>query len=535
MKKQHFGGVVSPSFLAVAGIYLLLFAFLYQSSFSVMIGQWSGADHSYCYLVPFIVLYLLWEKKTLLMENPSTPDWKGILPLVLGIFFYWVGELGGEYYTLYLSSWLMLTGICVLHMGMQKVRNIMFPLFFILTMFPLPSFFNNRITLALKLISSKLGVMMMQAWGMSAYREGNVIDLGFTRLQVVDACSGLRYLYPLLVMGILLAYFYKARWWKKLILVLSTVPLTIVTNSLRIALTGILSEIWGSKAVEGFFHDFEGWLIFMLTLGCLLGEMWILNKIFPEKNTDKTEPKPDGLHEKPATVDTPPKPWTDVLKQPQFMVAVVLMGATLLLSQGIEFREAVPINRPFAEFPMKVGDWTGTRKTMETKFIEALDFSDYVMADYKKKSGKTVDFYAAYYETQRKGESIHPPATCLRGGGWVFKQAGKVLIPVSGRNEKMLPVNRSLIQKGPVRQLSYYWYPSRGRILTNAYQMKWFNFWDALTRQRTDGALVRLITMIGPDEKITDAEQRLQQFLKDFKPLLADFLPGSTPIKSSKK
>jgi exosortase D (VPLPA-CTERM-specific) len=404
----------------------------------------------------------------------------------------------------------------------------MFPLFFILTMFPIPSFFNNRITLALKLASSKLGVMMMQAYGMSVYREGNIIDLGFTRLQVVDACSGLRYLYPLIVMGILLAYFYKARWWKKLLLVISTIPLTIATNSLRIALTGILSEIWGSKAVEGFFHDFEGWLIFMLTLGCLLGEMWILKKIFPEKNTEKTDHDSSAASEKQPDTARASAAWSAALKQPQFLAAAMLMGMTLVLSQGIEFREAIPITRPLSEFPMQVNAWTGTRSSMETKFIEALDLSDYVMADFKNKTGKTVNFYVAYYESQRKGESIHPPATCLRGSGWIFRQVSSVMLPASGQNADKMPVNRSVIEKGPIRRLCYYWYPSRGRILTNAYQMKWFNFWDALTRRRTDGALVRLITMIEPDEKITGAEERLQQFVRDFNPILRDFLPGRT-------
>ena len=104
---------------------------------------------------------------------------------------------------------------------------------------------------------------MLQTYGMSAYREGNIIDLGFTQLQVVDACSGLRYLFPLLILGVLLAYFYRVALWKKLIIILSTIPLTIFTNSLRIALTGIIYEIWGAKEAEGFFHGFSGWFIFM--------------------------------------------------------------------------------------------------------------------------------------------------------------------------------------------------------------------------------------------------------------------------------
>lgn len=518
--KSHFKNLnFSKGVMAVFSIYAILFAGLYYSPFSVMVKWWERDDYSYCYLIPFIVLYLLWEKKNYFLDKIAMPDWKGMILLVIGIAFYWLGELGGEFYIIYLSSWFILVGICVLNMGIRKVKTIIFPLFFILTMFPLPNFFNFKITLILKIISSKLGVMMMQVYGMSAYREGNVIDLGFTKLQVVDACSGLRYLFPMIVLSILLAYFYKARWWKKLVLVLSSVPLTILTNSLRIALTGILSEKFGSKVVEGFFHDFEGWLIFMITLGILLGEMWILEKLF--KNKDAIEIIDYGDKESIDAGEALKQ--GSVLIRPQFLVSVVLLSLTLGLTQGIEFREAVPMNRSFSEFPMKVGEWVGSRQLMELKFVEELDFSDYIMADYKDESGKIVNFYVAYYASQRKGESIHSPASCLRGGGWSFNQAGSAHIVL--KDGSMMPVNRAVIEKAPVKQLSYYWFPSRDRILTNAYQMKLYNFWDALTRQRTDGSLVRVITLVYPDESLEAAEKRMQAFISDINPVLKEFLP----------
>lgn len=136
----------------------------------------------------------------------------------MGIAFFWLGELGGEYLTLYLSVWLVLVGLCWFHLGWQKLKIIAFPLVMALAMFPLPGFLYGKISVQLKLISSHLGVAMMQLSGMSAYREGNVIDLGFTQLQVVDACSGLRYLIPLIVLGVLLPTCSrrsseKGRWW----------------------------------------------------------------------------------------------------------------------------------------------------------------------------------------------------------------------------------------------------------------------------------------------------------------------------------
>ncbi|MCP4118777.1 MAG: VPLPA-CTERM-specific exosortase XrtD [Desulfobacteraceae bacterium] len=508
---------ITAPFMLLISTYLLLFVLLYEPVIPRLLRWWGRDDYSYCYLIPFIVVYLIWEKRTFLFEISSEPEWKGIYPFLLGVGCYWLGELGGEFYIMYISSWLILMGLCLFHMGWKKVKIVFFPLCFILTMFPLPNFFNFRITLALKLISTKIGVLMMRAYGMSAFQDGNVIDLGFTKLQVVDACSGLRYLFPLIVLGILVAYFFRSRWWKKIVIVLSTIPITILTNSLRIAFTGVLSERFGSKAVEGFFHDFEGLVIFMFALGCLVFEMIVLAKLFPEAKIVKKE-------ETPVPQEGEIMVQSSLLKQPQFVVSVVLLGLTFTLSQGVEFREAIPMNKSFNSYPMEVGKWRGTPQIMEQKFINALDFSDYIMADYRDGNGSPINFYVAYYESQRKGESIHSPATCLRGGGWEFKNAGKSLVPLDG-DGNMLPVNRAVIQKGSYRQISYYWFPTRGRNLTNAFELKWFTFWDALTRQRTDGALARVIMPVDPGEEVATAEKRLQSFIREMEPVLSDYLP----------
>jgi exosortase len=143
-----------------------------------------------------------------LLSYPSVHSWKGIIPFGFGIAFFWLGELAGEFFTLYLSFWLILVSLCWLHLGWKKIKAISFCLIFILTMFPLPNFIYTKVFLNLKLISSKLGVNLLHLYGMSAHREGNIIDLGFTQLQVEEACSGLRYLISLIILSILLAYFF---------------------------------------------------------------------------------------------------------------------------------------------------------------------------------------------------------------------------------------------------------------------------------------------------------------------------------------
>lgn len=498
-------------------LYAACIALLFHEGLERMVAGWGNADYSYCYLVPLVIIYMLWEQRRDFFSRPQSLGPGGFLPLLLGLAFYWLGELGGEYLSLYLGAWLVTVGLVWLHHGWQRFKTVMFPLLMIPAMFPLPSFLHNRLSLKLKLISSRIGVEIMQLFGMTVYREGNVIDLGFTQLQVVDACSGLRYLFPIIILGLLLAWFFKAPFWKKVVLVISTLPLIVLTNSLRIALTGILYEPFGPEVAEGFFHDFSGWLIFMVTLVILLLEMALLKKL-PGRQVVAHSPR--------AGVESGRGPGQSRRRQQAVMlIALGLLLGSFALTRGVDFRERIPAVRPLSEFPLTIGSWRGTRQTMENQFIEALDLSDYFIIDYRNDQGREVNFYTAYYESQRKGESIHSPASCLSGSGWVFQGAGERLLRIDGYGA--LKVNRAFMLKNGARQLVYYWFPQRGRNLTNAYQLKIYVFWDALTKQRTDGALVRLITPVGDYEEVSDADRRLQAFMAGALPRLEMFLPGA--------
>jgi len=519
--------MIRPASWAKALIYALLLFCIYSSALHwLLIRDWARDGYSYAYLVPFVVLYLIWTKKDVLEALPSFSSWKGMILLVPGIILFWLGELGGEFYTVYISLWLVLVSLFWLHNGWQKLRSIGFSFFFMLTMFPIPNFINTKLTLKLRLISSELGVAMIQACGLPAYREGNVIDLSFTQLQVVDACSGLNSLISLFVLALLMTYFFKAHFWKRAVLLLSTVPLAIITNSMRIAMTALLYKFWGAEVAQGFFHTFSGLLIFMVCMPFLLFEMWVLGKLppfSPALVSGSPDLKPTMVKTKKGEVTVTPTGRRKYC-QAVFISAVALLGATIALSHSIEFRDKIPIKKSFDRFPLQVGEWTGIRKTMEQNFINNLDFSDYVIVNYEDKQGRNVELYVAYYESQRKGVSIHSPATCLPGSGWTFNQSGSTTLFLPDHN-RSINVNRAFSQKGIDKQLSYYWFPGRGRVLTNLYQLKIFAFWDALTRQRTDGALVRLITPIYKSDELVEAETSLKEFAGNIIPVLDEFIP----------
>ena len=509
-------------------VFGLLLTGIYYSTFTWLITEdWHREDYNYGWLIPAVVLYLLWDNRESFRSIPSSPAWAGFLLLLPGLFLFWLGELAGEFFSQYLSFSLILIALCWIVLGFPKLKTILFALIFTLAMFPPPHFIHDNITFKLKLISSEIGVKMLHLMGMSAYREGNIIDLGFTQLQVVDACSGLRYLLPLLIMAILLCYFFRGSVWKKLIIIASSVPLTIITNSFRIAATGVLFKFWGPAVAEGFFHGFSGWFIFMFGLAFLLFEIWMLSgfqkitKIW-HSPSDKPGPSAGGVELPDGKY---PKSSQSYFNPPQFIIAVGLLAATYVVLQTVDFRQQTPSAQSFSQFPLQIGEWNGDSDTIEQEIIDTLDLTDYFVRNYRGSDKKIINAYSAYYESQKKGASIHSPETCLPGSGWGFEEAGSAQIPLPNSSHVTVEVNRAIMTKGDSRQLSYYWFPQRDRILTNAYQLKWYNFWDALTRQRTDGALVRLITPIYPGEGIEEADARLTVFMGDFLPVYDQFLP----------
>ncbi len=137
-----------------------------------------------------------------------------------------------------------------------------------------------------------------------------------------------------------------------------------------------------------------------------------------------------------------------------------------------------------------------------------------------------INFYIAYYESQRKGEAVHSPRSCIPGDGWQIESLSQVAVgDIPGAAGGKIVVNRVVIAKGTLKQVVYYWFAQRGRDMTNEYLVKWFLFWDGMTRNRTDGALVRLVTLLDPTEEPDAADKRLAGFLRLIYPQLANYVP----------
>jgi EpsI family protein len=173
--------------------------------------------------------------------------------------------------------------------------------------------------------------------------------------------------------------------------------------------------------------------------------------------------------------------------------------------------QIVPSRPAFSEFPDHIGAWTGSAEVLEQVYLDALHLDDYLLMTYSATHGAPVNFYVAYYKSQRDGMSVHSPRLCLPAGGWKIDSFERYTIPGSTPSRSW-PVNRVIIEHDGYKQLVYYWFRERDRRLTNEYVVRWYLFWDALTRNRTDGALVRLVAPIPKGAQVSEIDSQLTRF-----------------------
>lgn len=504
---------------AVVVVFLYL---LYQDGIDHALSKWDSPEYSHAYLIPLISIFILWQNYSRIQRSKLAGTWLGVLILCAGLFVLLVGEFSTLYVIVQYSLLIVLCGLVLSLTGISKFSIFLVPIFLLFFTIPLPNFLYNSLSAYLQLISSQLGVEVIRLFGISVFLEGNVIDLGNYKLQVVEACNGLRYLFPLVALGVITSYFYKDAFWKKIVIVASTVPITVFMNSVRIGVIGILVEFWGIDMAEGFLHDFEGWIIFMACFAILLIEMALLTKLTSGKSLREV-----------LNIEIPQRHKIDQAsirnrKLPiSFVVACLFVVAFTILSMVLPERiENVPARQSLATFPNDIEDWRGETKSMELQYINALKFEDYLLSNFSNNK-KGLELYIAYYDSQRKGESAHSPKSCLPGAGWQIVDRGEERIHYTNKqsSQNAISVNRMLVKRGDSSFLTYYWFKQRNRHLANEYLVKWYLFWDALTKNRTDGALVRVIYPLAIGEDVAESDRVVQTFLGQVLPLLPEYIP----------
>jgi exosortase len=269
---------------------------------------WTDENYSHGLLIPFVIGYILWIQRDKLSKETARPaTLLGIGTVIVALLALWAGVAGAELYTQRLSLILLIVGTVVYFFGIRFVRLLVVPLVLLLLAIPIPAILFNKIAFPLQLFASRCAVWSMGVLGIPVLRQGNIIELKplnsfqTKKLEVVEACSGIRSLMTLVTLAVVFAYFTypdeqngsgsKGPWawlksygfWRTAILVVSAVPIAILTNAMRVSGTGVLAHFYGTQVADGFFHSFSGWAIYIVAFLMLFGVGWILDKLRPRR------------------------------------------------------------------------------------------------------------------------------------------------------------------------------------------------------------------------------------------------------------
>lgn len=269
----------------------LAFLWLYARVFATLASDWRTDDnYSHGFFILPLALYFVWERRGRLASLPPRPSVTGLLIVLFGLAVFLAGVLGADRFLPRVSLLIVLAGSIVYVAGWNMLRAMAFPLAFLLLMVPLPALIFNEIAFPLQILASRAGEAAMVAFHVPVLREGNVMILAHTTLEVAEACSGIRSLISLLTLGIVFGYFSDPRASVRWIVALSTIPVAILDNAVRVAGTGIAAQYYGDAAAEGFFHTFSGWLLFIVACLAVALITRVASAVLPDRPVPAVAP-----------------------------------------------------------------------------------------------------------------------------------------------------------------------------------------------------------------------------------------------------
>lgn len=273
--------VARPIPWAALGWFTVLLIVVYFPIWKHLIEQWAtDEDVGHGFFVPLVAAFVAWQRRDKLLEIECEPAWWGVGIMLWGVLQSFIGTLGAELFLQRTSILITLVGMLLVFGGTKLVRALAFPLLLLPFMIPFPAVIYNQITFPLQLFASSVAENVLDFLGIPVLRDGNVLELASQKLTVVEACSGIRSLLSLLFLSLVYSYFFDSKVWMRWALLAATIPLAILANAGRVAITGILSEKISPTLAQGFFHSLEGWVIFIIDIVMLLAVHALINWIY---------------------------------------------------------------------------------------------------------------------------------------------------------------------------------------------------------------------------------------------------------------
>ena len=554
-------GLLSSFRLQAAALGLLFLA-AYWAPLQGLFHIWqTNEDYSYGPLIPLVSLYILWEKRSELALVERRANWLLFPPLCAMLLLSLYGVLGSSGNIALPSIPILLLLFAAFCFGTGLARRLLLPLGFLIFMIPVPAVLERTLGMYLKSVSSVLGTQVVRSCGIPVFLSGNVIDLGVTQLQVVDACNGLRYLFPLIATGVAYAYLMERVVWKRVCLVLATVPIAILINGLRIGVTGVLANRFGVAAAEGFFHDFTGWVLYLVAFAFLVLTGRLL-ALFPSRGYSEVPPPAPGS---PVGWALPTKAngrWAwPTLRLPlgeergdaaaevpspggvgrekgvtghraqhvPFLFALLLLLVVGGFTWSTSALPPVQLKGGMAAFPTEFGGWQGSVQALAPEMVTLSGAEDAFAAQYRDSGGETVSLYLGYRSSAflENENFFHSPTVCLPSNG--LKTVGKKVRtigadPVWGD----LKVTEMLLEDAGTRMLVYFWFHTKSRQSHLKDLNRFHLTLHALARDNTYDLFLRPITRLKPGETVEAGEERLDRFVRELSRATRSFVAQQT-------
>jgi exosortase len=271
---ENFGTALDKGFSAKlwwgpAVLVVLLAAVYFRIAGKLVFDWYDIPDYSHGFLVPLFSIYIMWENRERIRNTPVSQSWSGLPLVILGLGVVILGVFGADLFLSRISFLILAAGLIWTFMGRTMLGVLRFPLLILLLAIPFPEIVFNKITFPLQLLASDVASAILPLFHVPVLHEGNVIELPVMKLEVAEACSGIRSLMSLFTLAIFYGYFLENTVWRRVVLALASVPIAVAANAARIVGTGLCVQYWDPDKAMGFFHEFSGWVMFVISLSCL--------------------------------------------------------------------------------------------------------------------------------------------------------------------------------------------------------------------------------------------------------------------------
>jgi EpsI family protein len=464
---------------------------LYFQSFREMYGNWFLPDSYYSHgvLVPFISLFFAWRDRRRILAAPHEPNTLGYPLILMSAFLLLLGDFLGFRVFGHISLIPMLFGVSLLLLGTQATRLLWFPLLFLVFMVPIPPSLTQSIALKLKLAATTMAVQLANLATLPMVREGSFIHFNGDQLLVGEVCGGLRSLIALLAFGAIMAFISKTRPWARVLLLIMSAPIAIISNVVRIFLLCVVGYFWGSDVAAGKFHDISGILIFVIAFILFMALEGLLRKVAPARDDEPEPPRPAAGGARSSVGAT------RRFGHLAAIVALLLPITTLhlvILNKQAEAGTRLPPSETL-NIPSRIAGYeqVGPDVEVEDYVKELLETSTILIRNYEAPNRRILQLSIVYAGSTRR--SLHFPEVCLVGNGFDIVQQEPTEVGVA------FSARRLLLVRGHEQHAVLYWFKTEdrftGSFFVNAAQ--WAK--NQLTFQAPTSAMIKLTAVVGAD------------------------------------